>query len=207
MAERPMAPDCKSGDFTSTQVRILLCPFERGAGVAQWLELLPSKQDVEGSNPFTRSMDEITMKVCPKCKQSLPLSAFGIRTNGKPQHWCRACHCVYQREHYQKNKEYYYALQEERVERNRRRLREAKAVPCADCGNQYPFYVMDFDHRPGEKKCFNLSAANVQTRLCWAKFEAEIAKCDVVCANCHRERTYQRRQRARKAKRLLDSAT
>ncbi len=26
-------------------------------------------------------------------------------------------------------------------------VREAKSVPCADCGVKYPYYVMDFDHR------------------------------------------------------------
>src|SRR5438067_669709 len=98
------------------------------------------------------------MKRCPRCKCVLPLSEFGIRTNGKPQHWCRGCHRQYQREYYERRKEYYYALQEERVKRHRRRLRDAKAVPCADCGRRYPYYVMDFDRRPGEKKCFNLSA-------------------------------------------------
>src|SRR3954463_2727052 len=61
VAERPMASDCKSDERVSTGVRIPPCPLrysgsmERSAGVAQWLELLPSKQDVEGSTPFTRS--------------------------------------------------------------------------------------------------------------------------------------------------------
>jgi hypothetical protein len=132
------------------------------------------------------------VKECPKCERELPFSEFGTRTNGKLQHWCRDCHRSYQRAYYERHKEYYLRLQNERVERNRRLIREAKDVPCADCGRRYPPYVMDFDHRPGEKKCFNLSIAAGQTRLSWEKMAAEIAKCDVVCANCHRIRTYQR---------------
>jgi hypothetical protein len=145
-------------------------------------------------------MDEATMKQCPKCQRTLPASEFGVRTNGKLQHWCRACHRCYQREYYERRKDYYLQLQDERVARNRRRIREAKDVPCSDCGRRYPHYVMDFDHRQGEKKCFNLSIAAGQTRLSWAKMQAEIAKCDVVCANCHRERTHQRNLAKRKAK-------
>jgi hypothetical protein len=136
-------------------------------------------------------MDENT-KECPKCGRLLPLADFGVRTNGKVQHWCRACHCRYQREYYERRKDYYLKLQNERVERNRRAIREAKNVPCADCGRRYPHYVMDFDHRPGEKKCFNVSVAAGQPRLSWQRMLAEIAKCDVVCANCHRERTHRR---------------
>jgi len=67
-------------------------------------------------------------------------------------------------------------------------IREAKDRPCADCGVQYPYYVMQFDHVRGEKK-FNLGGG-------WNNsieaIQEEIAKCDVVCANCHAERTYQR---------------
>src|SRR5437660_4297026 len=132
------------------------------------------------------------MKECPNCTRQLPPSEFGTRTNGKLQHWCRACHRKYQRSYYQRHKAYYLTLQNERVERNRKLIRDAKNVPCADCGHRYPHYVMDFDHRPGEKKCFRLAAAAGQTRLSWEKMAAEIAKCDVVCANCHRERTQQR---------------
>jgi hypothetical protein len=67
-------------------------------------------------------------------------------------------------------------------------IRALKTVPCADCGKAYPHYVMDFDHRPGETKLFDIS------RHQWgAKRRLEEAKkCDVVCANCHRERTHSR---------------
>jgi len=73
-------------------------------------------------------------------------------------------------------------------------LRKAKSVPCADCGLSFPYYVMDFDHRPGPVKCFNLANVAGQTRISLARLEAEIAKCDVVCANCHRIRTHERRK-------------
>jgi len=55
---------------------------------------------------------------------------------------------------------------------------------------------MDFDHRPGEVKEFNLAQVMSQSRISWSRLLAEIAKCDVVCANCHRIRTWQRRRKA-----------
>lgn len=66
----------------------------------------------------------------------------------------------------------------------------AKARPCTDCGVQYPYYVMHFDH-VGDDKEFNIGD---WTKRRWsiAKLRAEMAKCDVVCANCHAERTHQR---------------
>lgn len=66
---------------------------------------------------------------------------------------------------------------------------KAKDKPCADCGGRFPLCVMQFDHVRGEKFA-NLSVlrsrGNVQLIL------AEIAKCDVVCANCHAIRTCKR---------------
>jgi hypothetical protein len=50
--------------------------------------------------------------------------------------------------------------------------------------------VLDFDHRPGTKKLFGVATGfrfGVQTLL------DEIAKCDVVCANCHRMRHVRRK--------------
>jgi hypothetical protein len=63
-----------------------------------------------------------------------------------------------------------------------------------DCGQRYPYYVMEYDHRDGEEKFCNVSALNGHRRVSMSKLLAEIAKCDVVCANCHRERTFRRRQ-------------
>jgi hypothetical protein len=77
----------------------------------------------------------------------------------------------------------------ERKARNIQIVREAKNKPCADCGVPYPFYVMDFDHR--ENKSFNLSMV-AKRHYSEARLLEEIAKCDVVCANCHRERTAKR---------------
>jgi hypothetical protein len=79
--------------------------------------------------------------------------------------------------------------------RNAAVVREAKAKPCQDCGHSYPHYVMDLDHRPGEPKTSGIcELAHKGGSL--ARLLAEIAMCDVVCANCHRERTWRRQQEA-----------
>lgn len=67
-------------------------------------------------------------------------------------------------------------------------IREAKNKPCMDCGKSYPAYVMDFDHL-GEK-LFNIGSAVRERIVSLEAIQLEIAKCDVVCSNCHRERTF-----------------
>ena len=62
--------------------------------------------------------------------------------------------------------------------------------PCVDCGEADPI-VLEFDHRPGVDKAFNLGVA-VQRNYSLARVKAEVAKCDVRCANCHRRVTYDR---------------
>jgi hypothetical protein len=59
-----------------------------------------------------------------------------------------------------------------------------------DCGIRYPTYVMDFDHIAGKKRTH---IAAMRGNFAWDQIAAEIAKCEVVCANCHRERTFRRR--------------
>lgn len=81
--------------------------------------------------------------------------------------------------------------------RNKEYIDAAKSVPCADCGNTYPPYVMQFDHVRGAK-LFNLADA-VNRGRSLASIQEEIDKCEVVCANCHATRTYNRRMQAAKA--------
>ena len=79
----------------------------------------------------------------------------------------------------------------------RYRLRKAmtdklKSVPCADCGGTFDPICMDFDHKPGVEKRDDVSGI-----ICGrsdANVAAEIAKCEVVCANCHRLRTKRRKE-------------
>lgn len=75
----------------------------------------------------------------------------------------------------------------ESVRRNLRVIQEAKSAPCTDCSERFPYECMDFDHITERgSKLFNLS--NLGGRRL-ASVLAEIAKCDVVCVNCHRTRT------------------
>ena len=77
-------------------------------------------------------------------------------------------------------------------DRNRAYVNKIKTeTPCADCGVSYPPYVMQFDHL-GEDKDRDI-ATLTRSPVSLARLMAEIAKCEVVCANCHAERTHKRR--------------
>ena len=61
--------------------------------------------------------------------------------------------------------------------------------PCADCGELDPI-VLEADHIGGDK---DNHVSTLVTRGCsWARIERELAKCEIVCANCHRRRTSKR---------------
>lgn len=75
---------------------------------------------------------------------------------------------------------------------NRKLIDEAKSRPCMDCGKTFPTYAMDLDHRPGEDKHYCVSKMLGGWSV--TRLAAEIAKCDVVCAICHRKRTHERGQ-------------
>jgi len=71
----------------------------------------------------------------------------------------------------------------------KKRLSEIKeASGCMDCGETNPI-VLDFDHLKDKK--YNVSRM-IHDGFSWAAIKKEIAKCEVVCANCHRIRTYNR---------------
>ena len=73
-----------------------------------------------------------------------------------------------------------------------RLLDDLKGVPCADCGRRYATCAMDFDHRRPDTKRYTVS--RMIGRAGTAAIMAEVAKCDIVCANGHRDRTHRRRR-------------
>jgi hypothetical protein len=59
--------------------------------------------------------------------------------------------------------------------------------PCADCGGFFLACQMDFDHLADKFR--NIAAMRSYSEK---RILEEIAKCDIVCANCHRLRTWHR---------------
>lgn len=68
-----------------------------------------------------------------------------------------------------------------------------EANPCIDCGVKYPYYIMDFDHLVGKDNEINYLASSGRI----GALKREIKKCEIVCANCHRMRTFRRSQNLR----------
>lgn len=66
---------------------------------------------------------------------------------------------------------------------------DLKRQPCLDCKGVFPPCVMDFDHRDPSQKKFAIASAPCSGTRSIASIIAEIKKCDLVCANCHRIRT------------------
>lgn len=64
---------------------------------------------------------------------------------------------------------------------------------CVDCNTNYPSCCMDFDHRPGESKSYNV-ASMVSSHARRELIDVEVAKCDLICSNCHRIRTRDRKR-------------
>ena len=134
------------------------------------------------------------MRRCGRCHAEKPRSEFAWRRKAKNQldNYCRPCRADYQRLHYAANKKTYIgnaAARGRRVAEERFAWLVAYLAehPCVDCGESDPV-VLEFDHR-GDKS-FTIGRSFRYLR--WETILAEIAKCDVVCANCHRRRTARR---------------
>lgn len=96
--------------------------------------------------------------------------------------------------YYQKNKEAQRARVAAQKAANREYVRTLKeSTPCSDCSKIYPWYVMDYDHLPEFEKRMDVSQL-VANGYSIESIDREIAKCELVCANCHRIRTYNRDQ-------------
>jgi hypothetical protein len=139
----------------------------------------------------------MNLKICSKCNKRKLLKSFYFRKKGlrrgKYYEKCKDCMKTRGRLYYHLNQKRQLKLAILRRNKAKNKMRaylaKIKDRPCADCGKRYPTYVMDFDHRDGTKKEHDIATMIVGG---WAKekIEEEIKKCDIVCSNCHRIRTY-----------------
>ena len=98
------------------------------------------------------------------------------------------------RRHYAKHRERVIASAKKysKLARDRTRTHintHLKANPCVDCG-ETDLIVLEFDHVTGIKEFIISNAARDGIGI--KRLKAEIAKCEVRCANCHRKKTYER---------------
>lgn len=113
---------------------------------------------------------------CSACKEFKELTEFHLRPDGYHRGECKPCWALRSVRHREALNEWYDKL---------------KDYPCLDCSVSYPPYVMEWDHLPQFEKVMNVSKMRVK-RLKRETILAEIAKCELVCANCHAVRTYDR---------------
>lgn len=126
-------------------------------------------------------------KVCTKCKKNKPLEDY--YKNSK-QSKCKSCHNA-------ANKKYRAEHKQERFNYERKRTKEHRKawmlilkeiygkIACVRCGYSKCFAALDFHHRKPETKKFDISPT-LKRRVTAEKIK-EIKKCDLLCANCHRE--------------------
>lgn len=90
--------------------------------------------------------------------------------------------------HYHRNKKEIIRKNGLRRIKTRQFIWELKRKPCKDCGNSFHPCAMDFDHIQGTKLKNIASMRSFSNK----KILEEISKCELVCSNCHRLRTFNR---------------
>lgn len=127
-------------------------------------------------------------KICTKCQQEREETDFAFQNKslGKRHAQCKTCHKKYTVNHYINNKDKYLAYANKYnpiyYARGRKLVDEYKLKRgCVYCGMK-ELCCLDFHHK-GDKK-FNIASSLF---LSVEALKKEIAKCQVVCSNCHRK--------------------
>src|SRR5688572_4487349 len=126
------------------------------------------------------------VRTCCRCRVERPLDEFALRSRkrGTRQWMCKACSAEYKQAWYIRNRERHLAkvrvLRERASAANRLRFWAFLLTQrCVDCGETDPV-VLELDHLRDKR---NNVSAMVSSGFAWDSVEAEIAKCEVRCAN------------------------
>lgn len=110
-----------------------------------------------------------TKKTCTQCQQSLPRTLEHFHSNGK--HYfsskCKPCHIEYNKNRDNSTRKWYKKYKQ--------------TLSCVQCGFD-DSRALVFHHRDPSTKSFTVANHNKRSRETLLN---EIAKCDVLCANCH----------------------
>lgn len=137
----------------------------------------------------------IECKVCTKCKQEKPVDQFRFANKAlnKRHIWCKVCFSNHEKSKWYGTDPTYREkrtnLTKQRNKINRDFILEYKNThPCEDCGIS-DYRVLEFDHIDPSTKSHNIGEM-IHKGLALTTIKEEVAKCRVLCANCHRIRTW-----------------
>lgn len=126
-------------------------------------------------------------KYCSKCKRTLQIDNFWIRTKKTKisrQSICKECATKRRIQYYKENKDRENFLRKKRKQKRKAwyiKLKQSKV--CCKCGESR-WYCLDFHHTDEKKE----NIANMYVRgTALEKIKEELEKCIVFCSNCHRE--------------------
>lgn len=89
---------------------------------------------------------------------------------------------------YKKRSDLYKAQKRHRLKIHAILVEFLSSKSCVDCGEK-DLRVLDFDHKKRVNK-FKSVSRMLAGHYSWKSVKAEIDKCEVRCANCHRRKTY-----------------
>ena len=161
-------------------------------------------------------------KICTNCKEEKNISEFAMRGDGNHHSQCKTCVARKQKERVEERRKNGLCLNcgkparigksqceecskrdiEKKTKKRKERKKEykRKAVEylggkCIDCGLETDIFdVYDFHHLDPETKVCNISELIGEGKNNWATIRAELDKCVLLCANCHRIRGYIERE-------------
>lgn len=147
-------------------------------------------------------------KLCPKCNILKNVTAYNKRAKSADgfADWCRECTNLWRRNRRleikatgeiprsdqwnKENRDHLNKLRTAKRRETRDYLRSLKLnQPCTDCGGIFPPTCMDWDHLDPTQKEFNICNEAIREMYSKERLHAEIDKCELVCANCHRIRS------------------
>jgi hypothetical protein len=112
-----------------------------------------------------------SFRKCPKCK----INDCGTGSTGRIRPYCKSCETEYAKERYEARRSFINSYKTE--------------IGCQHCGyNEHPV-ALEFDHIDPSTKKFSIGSQLMS--MSWKSIHEEIAKCQVLCANCHQIHTYE----------------
>lgn len=134
----------------------------------------------------------IESKQCTKCGAVKTLDRFHAHASNSDglEGACKACRHGARKTGKREAPDERNARARSKYHKRRDWFWELKRNPCERCGGTFHPVAMQFDHLPGVEKKFEVNGQNITKRL--DVVLAEIAKCQLLCANCHHIVTWER---------------